>query len=713
MRQSTLFFSSPSSSPGRANSPLPPLPPPPSHLRRRSLSLSRPGSSLSRGRAGTALSDTDGSEDEAIREYLAQARGRRERSEEEEMEIPTGLGMFSRRARSAARTARQQQRTRSLSQPETFHAAPPSLPSSPPLSPSSSSPEPSLFAPSLSSSRARRLSRASEQLQAHETAQRKKAEKLSLRGEMEVARGLVRIVKQKARSERGRSGERGEGHGRSKKRGGGGGRTSLGRAAGEGGEEHEEGLVGLVQEVEGRFFHPSPSASVAPVSRPSWAPAQCHPDEHEEGGADFLKKGFAAAGGMAGLVGIVGAGFEWWEHEKAEKKRRGSTATAPSSAPPSTDPRSPYAAAYAPSSPAPPPHPAILPASVASTLPTVTSPSRPPSSLSVPRPPSIPLPLPTTRPPNEKVYLSTLTPREHKLVQHAAAALLLKDKSRGTLHEGLHEAVGGVERMVRALESGVEEAVHGVRRHKQLFGTPLAHLTHHEGVNSHHGLDPNSTIRVPEFVDHCITALMRMDCTVPGILRKSGNLRTVMQIVDALNESGGNGKDTVIDLAALDPITLADIFKRFLAALPHPILTGHLFKLFIACSHIHHPNLRRRSMHLVICMMPKVNRDVLEVVFLFLDWLSQHAHVDLEYGNQMDLSNIARVMAPTLLRPGHRDPKPVEVSSMIAAVLNLLEDQHVLHEIPYELSSILHIQAPPEHVHGDSAALLQHLAKML
>lgn len=66
------------------------------------------------------------------------------------------------------------------------------------------------------------------------------------------------------------------------------------------------------------------------------------------------------------------------------------------------------------------------------------------------------------------------------------------------------------------------------------------------------------------------------------------------------------GTETVIDLAALDPITLASIFKRFLAMLPDPVLTGHLFHLFIATSHIKNVWVRKRAMHLVICMMPKV-----------------------------------------------------------------------------------------------------------
>ncbi|TKA53357.1 hypothetical protein B0A53_04375 [Rhodotorula sp. CCFEE 5036] len=355
---------------------------------------------------------------------------------------------------------------------------------------------------------------------------------------------------------------------------------------------------------------------------------------------------------------------------------------------------------------------------------------------------SIPRPLassssPAGPPPPPTPYFSRLTPAQHHLVRHAAAALLLKQhhEHKG-VHDALHRAIGGFEKMVKTLEAGMESAWRGAREHapeavvgtrpSKLFGTPLKYLTTHEGVDSFHGADPHGTVRIPEFLDHCITAMMQADVTVEGILRKSGKLRVVREIMHALDTSGGN--DTVIDLAALDPVTLADLFKQFLGALPDPLMTSHLFKLFIACSHISHVGIRRRCMHLVVCMMPKTNRDVLEVVFLFLQWLSRFAHITIKDGNRMNLTNIATVMAPTLLRPGHRDPKPVEIRPMIAAVLSLLEDQHILHSVPSELAHVLHLEVPRDEHHRkhgpggggggpaglqSGAALLHTLAKVL
>ncbi|KAI5474490.1 hypothetical protein MNV49_003213 [Pseudohyphozyma bogoriensis] len=311
-------------------------------------------------------------------------------------------------------------------------------------------------------------------------------------------------------------------------------------------------------------------------------------------------------------------------------------------------------------------------------------------------PPSIPRSLPPPRQGRAKVFMSELSKTEHYLVQHSAASLLLKEPE-------IMSVVGSFNGMVNLVSQGSSRAHGGYN--EELFGVSLKTLLKYESTQSHHGIGPG-TIKIPTFIDHCITALMQMDMTIEGILRVPGNQHLIKEIVNALNHPGGQGGYTV-DLAAIDPLTLGSIFKKFLADLPDPVLTSHLFHLFLAASHIKNVAVRKRAMHLVVCMMPKANRDVMEVVFLFLDWLSTYAHINVKVGNRMDLSNIATVMAPTLLRPSSRDPHPAEVPAMIAAVLTLLEDQHILHEIPFELAKALHIPLPPE---KDSHSLLSRLS---
>ncbi|GAA5909457.1 hypothetical protein JCM6882_002649 [Rhodosporidiobolus microsporus] len=637
--------------------------------------------------------------------------------------------------------------------------APPSPTSS--SSEEADSPNP-LFAPSLSPHQLSHFSRASSHLQAREAAHAHKEAhretRARERGLFKVAVGVVEMVGEERREARQKSREEG-GRGRSRSWGRGRGKSHERERTSVGAPSHPSSSVASL-------FHPAadPGEHAAPLSAPtrtatlpesvpdhllhvveaevaarvaaitgvhpsaqprapsragSVASQPAHPSggAQKEGGGAGWKKGLEAlemAGGAAAALGLVGAaGMEWWEH-----RQHASHAQVPGEhgAASIARPSSAAAAAIARPSSSSAAAPGLLPSS-ALPPPLAFHALNSSSSPSIPRPLSTPPP--NGGAPTQKVYLSSLTPQEHHLLRHAAAAMLLKDKARGTLHGEVEKVVHGVEHLVEMCEEGVERAWHSVKPPKKLFGTPLALLTHHEGTLSQHGADPSPLargVRVPEFVDHCITALKLMDVTAPGIFRKSGNLRVVDEIIHALDTSGsknGGGKDTVIDLAALDPVTLADIFKKFLAALPHPLLTGHLFKLYIACSHIKHPNLRRRAMHLVVCLMPRVNRDVMEIVFLFLDWLSTYAHVDIKVGNQMDLSSIAVVMAPVLLRPNHRPPKPIEYKQMVAAVLALLEDQHVLHEIPYDLAHVLHLEIPPEVHHGGSAGLVQHLARLL
>lgn len=177
--------------------------------------------------------------------------------------------------------------------------------------------------------------------------------------------------------------------------------------------------------------------------------------------------------------------------------------------------------------------------------------------------------------------------------------------------------------------------------------------------------------------------------TVEGILRKSGKLRVVREIMHALDTSGGN--DTVIDLAALcvkrlthcggsdpspgvrgveltdrlwscshsDPVTLADLFKQFLGALPDPLMTSHLFKLFIACS-------RASSRSHCVCLSTRGVRRLILAFFFSFDggsrylacWHPETVHAprrlhDAQDGESLPLPSRPRVQNAQFLPPCH------------------------------------------------------------
>ncbi|GAA5976752.1 hypothetical protein JCM5350_007237 [Sporobolomyces pararoseus] len=564
-----------------------------------------------------------------------------------------------------------------------------------PLSRHEASTESALFAPVSSLSR-RKVEKFDHKFHREEERERRGGLR-KFKAEMEVAIGLSHLFKEEKKEK--------------KRRGGSVNASSFGgsRAGGEGkGIEEIEGLFkrvegGLEKMIEGKDGQRQDRLAVSGDRKPSTLTTTTTTTTTSRRDSVTAEQVLVGAAGLAGVAGLVGAGYELYKkHEKEKRAKLGEELARPASAPvmsPTTSREQDFRR-FDPSQ-------------------------------------TIPIPLSTLPPPSSSasspplIFISHLTPSQHKTLQHAAAALLLKHHERhlnsfssndssssGKGEEGettfhydeigliVGAVVGGWKEVTQLVEEGLGKV--GFRKSNRLFGVDLKMLTKHEGVSSTHGIDPNAKgLRIPEFLDHLISALKQSDMSIPGILRKSGNIRQILQIIDALDHADGSN-ETVLDLAKLDPVTLANLFQRFLGALPHPVLTHHLFGLFVATSHIQHPGLRRRAMHLVICLMPKVNRDVMECVFLFLSWLSKHAHLSVIDGQALDLTGIANI----LLSPKNRQPHQTELKSMIATVLNLLEDQHILHEIPLELAHLLKIEPPlpkSTNISHDVAGFVKHL----
>ena len=53
---------------------------------------------------------------------------------------------------------------------------------------------------------------------------------------------------------------------------------------------------------------------------------------------------------------------------------------------------------------------------------------------------------------------------------------------------------------------------------------------------------------------------------------------------------------------------------------------------------------RRRYLHLIVCLLPRYNRDTMEIVFVFLKWVASFSHIDEETGSKMDLPNLSTVI---------------------------------------------------------------------
>jgi hypothetical protein len=98
---------------------------------------------------------------------------------------------------------------------------------------------------------------------------------------------------------------------------------------------------------------------------------------------------------------------------------------------------------------------------------------------------------------------------------------------------------------------------------------------------------------------------------------------------------------------------------------------------------------RQKVLHYTCCLLPKINRDTLEIVFTFLSWVSSFHTVDEESGSKMDIHNLATVIAPNILHGGAKVPDVDGSFLAVEAVHSLIEFNESMCEVPQEIVLIL------------------------
>lgn len=216
------------------------------------------------------------------------------------------------------------------------------------------------------------------------------------------------------------------------------------------------------------------------------------------------------------------------------------------------------------------------------------------------------------------------------------------------------------------------------------FGVPLEHLVEREGAESTDGVGPGA-LRIPTLVQEAVSAMRTMDMSMEGIFRKNGNIRRLKETAEKIDTQGQDS----VDLNGETPVQVAALLKKFLRELPDPVMTYKLHRLFIASQKIQDAEQRLRVLHLTCCLLPKSHRDMMEVLFCFLNWAASFSVVDEENGSKMDSHNIATVVAPNILFSNNKTEGMEDSFLAIEAVYALLKHNEEMCEVPEDLQSIL------------------------
>ncbi|KAH9479568.1 Rho-type GTPase-activating protein 1 [Psilocybe cubensis] len=281
-------------------------------------------------------------------------------------------------------------------------------------------------------------------------------------------------------------------------------------------------------------------------------------------------------------------------------------------------------------------------------------------------------------------YIAELSALELAIVKHCAVLALTRSplKDQFDLDEILE--------MVETKKSGFwNKLFKGDKKNvkkKGVFGIPLELLVEREGSDSLLGAT-RATLRVPSFIDDVISAMRQMDMSVEGIFRKSGNIRRLRDLTDAIDRDPSS-----VDLSQDNPVQVAALLKKFLRELPDPLMTFKLHRLFVSSQSLPSEEDRNRYLHMISLLLPKSHRDTMEVLFVFLKWVASFAHMDAETGSKMDLGNLATVICPSILYARGRDALRDETFSGLRVVTSLLEHQDEYFTVPEEFLPILNDQ---------------------
>ncbi|RKP19440.1 RhoGAP-domain-containing protein [Rozella allomycis CSF55] len=220
---------------------------------------------------------------------------------------------------------------------------------------------------------------------------------------------------------------------------------------------------------------------------------------------------------------------------------------------------------------------------------------------------------------------------------------------------------------------------------EKTFGVSLSNLTEKHGIESYLGYGPRKC-QVPIFFDLLITNFLQTDLYTEGIFRRNGHVRQIKQIVEFFDAN-----PFANTLEETNPIQIAALLKKFLRDLPEPLLTFRLYKLFITSHKITDENDRIRALYFACLLLPEENRNVLEILLLFLYYVSTfEKHPDNpELGNKMSLENLAIVMAPNILYTKEEKPSPADCQIAIQVVYTLLLHHEKIWTVPDDIQKTL------------------------
>jgi len=214
-------------------------------------------------------------------------------------------------------------------------------------------------------------------------------------------------------------------------------------------------------------------------------------------------------------------------------------------------------------------------------------------------------------------------------------------------------------------------------------------------INKFFGADLGSLVDddhpVPIVLNKMLMSIEVRALFVEGIYRKSGALPTVRNMRKLIEDSENQDELCFDDV----PIhVIATLVKSFFREMAEPLIPFELYENFLNVSEVKEQGERIRCLSVMVDMLPKNNKSVLDRLMYHL---SRVAHQ--ETVNRMSPSNLAVIFAPCILRRNivvHAQEQLLDVQKQVICVQTLIEEK--LRQYKATLNQIVEIEQASEKV---------------
>jgi len=173
---------------------------------------------------------------------------------------------------------------------------------------------------------------------------------------------------------------------------------------------------------------------------------------------------------------------------------------------------------------------------------------------------------------------------------------------------------------------------------------------------------PHTSPMVPALVVHCVNEIEARGLGEVGLYRVPGSEREVRDLRDKFLAGRG-----CPNLSQADVHTLTGVVKDFLRSLREPLIPHSMWLMFTQAASNPDMTDGESDLFQAISELPQPNRETLAFMLLHLQKISDSLET------KMSVSNLAKILGPTIVGYSTSDPQPEEIMKEVGAQAGTME----------------------------------------